>query len=109
MALPHIKTATDATFEKEVLGGGQPALVDFWATWCAPCRALAPVIEEVAGQYAGKLAVYKLDIDSNPETPARYGVRGIPTVILFKDGQAVDQVVGAVPKSEIERLLSKVL
>ena len=63
MALPHIKTATDATFEKEVLGGGQPALVDFWATWCAPCRALAPVIEEVAGQYAGKLAVYKLDIN----------------------------------------------
>lgn len=107
MASPHIKTATDGTFEKEVLGGTKPALVDFWAVWCAPCRALAPIIDEVADRYAGKLDVFKLDIDNNPETPARFGVRGIPTVILFKGGQVVDQVVGAVPKSEIERLVQK--
>lgn len=109
MSSPQIKTAIDSTFEKEVLGSGKPVLVDFWAVWCAPCRALAPIIDEVADQYAGKLDVYKLDIDNNPETPARFGVRGIPTVILFKDGQVVDQVVGAVPKDVIEGLVKKVL
>lgn len=109
MSSPNVKATSDANFEKDVLGNGQPTLVDFWAVWCAPCRALAPIIDEVADQYAGKLAVYKLDIDSNPETPARFGVRGIPTVILFKNGQMVDQVVGAVPKSEIERLIKKAL
>lgn len=107
MASANVKTATDSAFDKDVLGGDKPALIDFWAVWCAPCRALAPVIDEVADQYAGKVNVFKMDIDSNPETPARYGVRGIPTVILFKNGQVVDQVVGAVPKSEIERLLKK--
>ncbi|MBI4373337.1 MAG: thiol reductase thioredoxin, partial [Deltaproteobacteria bacterium] len=76
---------------------------------CAPCRALAPVIEEVATQYAGKLDVYKMDVDGNQETPARFGIRGIPTVILFKGGQAVDQVVGSVPRSQIEALIKKAL
>jgi thioredoxin 1 len=109
MGSPNIKTTTDQNFEKEVLGNGKASLVDFWAVWCAPCRALAPIIDEIADQYAGKLEVFKLDIDSNPETPARYGVRGIPTVILFKGGQAVDQVVGAVPKSEIERIIKKAI
>ena len=109
MASPNIRATTDQTFQKDVLGNGLPALVDFWATWCAPCRALAPIIDEVADQYAGKIQVFKVDIDSNPETPAQYGVRGIPTVILFKGGQPVDQVVGAVPKPEIERLIKKVL
>lgn len=107
MASANVKHTTDANFEKDVLGNGKPAIVDFWATWCAPCRAIAPLIDEVADQYAGKVDVFKVDIDSNPETPARFGVRGIPTVILFKDGQVVDQVVGAVPKSQIEALIQK--
>ncbi len=107
MGSQNIKSTTDQNFEKEVLQGDLPAIVDFWAAWCAPCRALAPIIDEVADQYSGKLSVFKLDIDSNPETPARFGVRGIPTVILFKGGAVVDQVVGAVPKSEIERLVRK--
>ena len=109
MTSANIKSTTDSTFKASVLAGVKPAIVDFWATWCAPCRALAPIIEEIANQYVGKLDVYKLDIDSNPETPARYGVRGIPTVILFKNGEVVDQVVGAVPKSEIERLVKKAI
>lgn len=107
MASAKVKHTSDANFKRDVLGNQIPAIVDFWAAWCAPCRAIAPIIDEVADQYAGKLEVFKLDIDSNPETPARFGVRGIPTVILFKGGQAVDHVVGAVPKSEIERLIKK--
>ena len=109
MASPNVKTATDQNFEQEVLSGGKPALIDFWATWCAPCRALAPIIDELADQYAGKVDVYKMDIDNNPETPARFGVRGIPTVMLFQGGQLVGQVVGAVPKAELDKLLSKVV
>jgi thioredoxin 1 len=109
MASANVKNTTDANFEQEVLKSGKPVLVDFWATWCAPCRALAPIIDEVANQYTGKLEVFKVDIDSNPNTPARFGVRGIPTVILFKDGQVVDQVVGAVPKAQIESLVKKAL
>lgn len=109
MSSENLKIATDQNFEKEVLKGARPAIVDFWATWCAPCRALAPVIEEVASQYAGQVDVYKMDVDSNQETPARFGIRGIPTVILFKGGQAIDQVVGAVPKAQIESLLKKAL
>ncbi|MBI3541569.1 MAG: thioredoxin [Deltaproteobacteria bacterium] len=107
MASAHIKTATDQNFDQEVLKNGKPALIDFWATWCAPCRALAPIIDDVANQYADKVDVYKMDIDSNPETPARFGVRGIPTVILFKGGQVVDQVVGVVPKDHIEQMIKK--
>jgi len=107
MSSANVKHTTDASFEKDVLASGKPALVDFWATWCAPCRAIAPIIDEVADQYAGKVEVFKVDIDNNPETPARFGVRGIPTVILFKNGQVVDQLVGAVPKSQIEALVQK--
>ena len=108
MASANIKQATDQNFDQEVLKNGQPVLIDFWATWCAPCRALAPVVDQIADQYAGKLSVYKMDVDSNPETPGRYGVRGIPTLILFKGGQAVGQLVGAVPKDQIETLVKKV-
>lgn len=108
MASDKIKNATDQSFSQDVLGS-KVALVDFWATWCAPCRALAPVVDEIANQYAGKVNVFKVDIDSNPESPARFGVRGIPTVILFKDGQVVDQVVGAVPKATLENLIQKAL
>lgn len=109
MGSPNVKETTDGNFAKDVLSNSKPAIVDFWATWCAPCRALAPVIDEVANQYAGKLEVYKVDIDSNPDTPAKFGVRGIPTVILFKDGKVVDQVVGAVPKGQLEALIQKAL
>ena len=107
MSSANIKTATDQNFEKEVLGNAKPALVDFWATWCAPCRALAPILEAVADQYAGKLEVFKMDVDSNPETPAKFGIRGIPTVILFRGGESVDQVVGAVPREQIENLIKR--
>jgi thioredoxin 1 len=109
MASDHVKHTSDANFDRDVLKNSKPALVDFWATWCAPCRALAPIVDEIANQYVGKVEVFKVDIDSNPESPARYGVRGIPTVILFKNGQVVDQLVGVAPKSELERLINKTL
>ncbi len=109
MGSANVKNTTDQNFETDVLKNGKPVLVDFWATWCAPCRALAPIVDEVANQYAGKLDVYKVDIDHNPETPAKFGVRGIPTVILFKGGQVVDQVVGAVPKDTLDTLIKKAL
>ncbi len=107
MASANIKTATDQNFAQEVLGNGKPALVDFWATWCAPCRALAPIIDALADSYAGKVEVFKMDVDSNPETPAQSGIRGIPTVILFKGGKPVDQVVGAVPRDQLENLIKR--
>lgn len=109
MASEHVKEATDQNFKTDILGSSKPTLVDFWAEWCAPCRALGPVIEEVASQYAGKINVYKCNVDQNPESPGEYGVRGIPTVILFKGGQPVDQLVGAVPKSQLEELIKKAL
>ena len=100
---------TDANFELEVLQSKVPVLIDFWATWCAPCRALAPIVEEMAETYAGKVKVAKMNVDENPASPGKYGVRGIPTLILFKDGEVVDQVVGAVPKSQIQGLIDKAL
>lgn len=103
----NIVDVSDSNFDTVVLGAETPALVDFWASWCAPCRALSPIVEEIANEYAGKLRVVKMNVDENPSTPGRYGVRGIPTLILFNDGKVVDQVVGAVPKSQITDLVKK--
>ena len=98
---------TDKSFDFEVLKSDIPVLVDFWATWCAPCKAIAPIVEEMADTYDGKIKIAKMNVDENPSTPGKYGVRGIPTLILFKKGEVVDQVVGAVPKSQVKGLIEK--
>ena len=103
----NIINVSDSNFEALVLKSEIPALVDFWASWCAPCRAIAPIVEEMANEYTGKLRVAKMNVDDNPATPGRYGVRGIPTLILFKGGKVVDQLVGAVPKNQIKDLIEK--
>jgi thioredoxin 1 len=95
---------TDASFESEVLDSSEPVLVDFWAEWCGPCKMIAPIVEELAKEYAGKLKVAKLDADANPNTMQAYGIMGIPTLILFRDGQEVERIVGFMPK---ERLVQK--
>ncbi|MGA9526310.1 MAG: thioredoxin [Myxococcaceae bacterium] len=99
----------DGDFKKEVLESAEPVLVDFWATWCAPCRAIAPALEELAGQYKGRVKVAKVNIDDNQDTPQQYGVRSIPTLLLFKGGRVVDQIVGAVPKAKLEDAIKKVV
>ncbi|MGH7807169.1 MAG: thioredoxin [Thermodesulfobacteriota bacterium] len=100
---------SDSTFEDQVIKSETPVLVDFWASWCGPCRMLAPVVEDIASSYAGRLKVGKVNVDENQEITMKYGIRSIPTLILFKDGKAVEQIIGAVPKSEIERILKKSL
>jgi len=100
---------TDENFDRDVLQASQPVLVDFWAAWCGPCKAIAPIVEEVATQYTGKVKVGKMDVDKNIATPQRYGVRGIPTLLLFKDGKVAEQIVGYVPKETIEKAITKVL
>jgi len=98
---------SDADFEAQILKSEIPALVDFWAAWCGPCRQVGPVVEELATEYRGKIKVAKLNVDDNKETPGKYGIRGIPTLMLFKGGQVIDQIVGAVPKAKIKELLDK--
>ena len=101
MAGSHTLNFTDADFDAEVLRSDRPVLVDFWAIWCGPCRMMAPVIDSLAEKYAGRVKVGKLDVDHNPMSAQRYNVRGIPTLLLFKDGQVVDQIVGSVPKDRV--------
>ncbi|RNC72295.1 MAG: thioredoxin [Desulfuromonadales bacterium] len=109
MASEKVLTFGDDNFDADVLKATVPVLVDFWATWCAPCKAIAPVIDTIAEEFDGKVKVGKVNVDDNPATPGKFGVRGIPTVILFKDGKVVDQVVGAVPKAQLEALIKKAL
>ena len=104
-----IINVADSQFKTEVLDSKTPVLVDFWATWCAPCRAIAPVLDELATQYKGQVKIAKVDVDNNQETPQAYGVRSIPTLLLFKEGRVVEQIVGAVPKSRLEDAFKKVV
>jgi thioredoxin 1 len=107
MVTQNIKILTDENFATEVLKSERPILVDFWATWCAPCRAIAPHVEAIATKFEGKLSVGKMDIDKSQRTPTEYEVRSIPTLLLFKGGKVVDQIVGAVPKAKLEAVLAK--
>jgi thioredoxin 1 len=99
----------DSSFKSEVIDSNTPVLVDFWATWCAPCRAIAPALEDLATQYKGKVKIAKLDVDENQGIAQQYGIRSIPTLLMFKGGKVVEQLVGAVPKAKLEDTLKKVL
>jgi thioredoxin 1 len=101
----NIVTITDTTFENEVIESKTPVLVDFWAQWCGPCKAIAPILEDLAQKYQGKIKIAKLDVDNNPGTPPKFGVRGIPTLILFKDGQVQATQVGLLSKNELMAFL----
>ena len=107
MAKPQ--PVTDADFTEEVLNSDLPVLVDFWADWCGPCKMVAPVVEELANDYEGKLKVMKVDVDASPQTASNYGIRSIPTLLIFKDGKPVQQVVGAVPKQMLQEKIDQVV
>jgi thioredoxin 1 len=104
-----VKEFTDATFEEEVIQSDIPVVVDFWAVWCMPCKMIAPIVEEISKEYAGKVKVGKLDVDNNPATGQKYGIRSIPSVLIFKNGEVAQMVIGAVPKAQIVAKLEAVL
>ena len=107
MAAENIQTFTDSNFEQDVLSSGQPVLVDFWAEWCGPCKRLGPTIDQLASEYAGKVTIGKLNVDENPNTAIKFQIRGIPAVLLFKDGQIVESVVGLAPKEDFKKVLDR--
>lgn len=109
MANESIVELTDGTFENEVMQNDGPVLVDFWAPWCGPCKALAPTLNEIADSYQGKVKVGKINVDENHSITMKFGIRSIPTLIVFKDGEVLEQIIGAVPRSEIERVLDGAL
>lgn len=109
MASSDLVILQDSTFETEVLKSDMPVLVDFWAVWCGPCKAIAPTVEELAKQYKGKVKVAKMDVDQHQNVPQQYGIRSIPTLLVFKGGRVVDTIVGAVPKAKLEESLKKAI
>jgi thioredoxin 1 len=104
-----VQEVSDQSFENEVINSDLPVLIDFWAPWCAPCRAIGPVVDELAREYAGKLKVVKMNVDDNPLTPSRYGVRSIPNLMIFKSGQVKEQIVGAAPKVQFVDKINRVV
>jgi thioredoxin 1 len=106
-----LQSVNDGNFEAEVLSASkaQPVMVDFWAEWCRPCHMLAPTVDQIAQEYTGKLKVVKMNVDENMSSPSRYNIRGIPTLLIFKDGEVADQIVGAVPKEQIQRVLGRLI
>jgi len=109
MAEGNVLEVSDNSFETDILKSDKPVLVDFWAAWCGPCRAIAPVVKELAEEYADRLKVAKMNVDENPATPSKYGIRAIPTLLFFKDGKLADQITGAVSKNIIESGIKKIL
>jgi len=107
--MAELADVTDQNFETEVLQSDLPVVVDFWAEWCAPCRQIAPIVKELAGEYEGKVKIVKMNIDENPQAPGRYGVRAIPTLLAFQGGQVVEQMQGARPKSSLEEMVQKLV
>jgi thioredoxin 1 len=107
--MSHPITITDDTFDSEVLQSETPVVVDFWATWCGPCKMIAPILEEIATEYDGKVKITKLDVDSNNQTAGKYNIMSIPSLLFFKNGEVVDQVVGAIPKSQLLQRIDKVV
>ena len=107
--MSNIFEVTDDSFDSEIINSDIPAMVDFWAEWCGPCKMVGPVVEELAGEYQGKIKIAKMDVDNNRQTPVRFGIRNIPTLILFKDGEVKNTIIGAQSKSAIEEELKKLL
>ena len=107
--MAEVSEVTDQNFQSEVLEAGQPAIIDFWAEWCAPCRQIAPIISALASEYGDQVKIVKMDIDANPSTPGQYGVRAIPTILAFKDGEVVEQITGARPRSDFENMVKGLL
>jgi thioredoxin 1 len=107
--MADVMDVTDQTFDSEVLKSDKPAIIDFWAEWCAPCRQISPIIKELAAQYGDQVKIVKMDIDASPATPGKYGVRAIPTILAFKDGQVVQQIQGARPKGDFEQMIQGLL